>query len=201
MLPSDVEGVIDEPVDKPDFVVIGVEEFDEKLISKAVDMRGDETSFIPQDGFLDLVLFGYNWWTDEIELLKKSKDSHPGMHYLHSLASSSFLWPSTTAPESDQSVVSDGDFQQQSDLFKRGYQITGKSRAQRWLVLTREVPNLGLRDVVETIANHIRLRKTQVGGEENYRYAIGECEHDLSMLRSIYYKDSRANFRWPSTRR
>ena len=202
LLPLDVTVVVADQrsrrqLREPDFVVIGVEDFDEELISKAVDMRGDETSFMPQDGFLDLVLFGYNWWTDLHDYLNESKDWHPGMRYLHSLQS--FRWPSTTAPESDQSVVSDGDFKQQSDLFEMGYQITGKSKSRRWSVLTRAVPELGLKAVVETIANHIRVRKAQVGGADRYSHAINEWEYDLSMLRATYYRGSRADFQWPST--
>jgi hypothetical protein len=201
LLPSDVKVVIDEPVDRPDFVVIGVEEFDEKLISKAVDMRGDETSFIPQDGFLDLVLFGYNWWTDEIEYLNKSKDSHPGMRYLHSLASSSFRWPSTTAPESDQQGESEGDYQQETELHALGYKTTDLSAAKRWQVLTKKaVPRLGLQEVVGTIASHIRRSKRQKGGAYKYRKAISKWELDLNKLRKEYYKGSRRKqFKWPST--
>ena len=184
---------------EPDFVVIGVEDFTEELISTAVDMKGDETSFMPQDGFLDLVLFGYDWWTDLPDLLNESKDWHPGMRYLHSLASSSFRWPRTTAPESDQPGVSENDFERTTDLFDMGYQITGKSKSRRWSVLTRAVPELGLKAVVETIANHIRVRKAQVGGADRYSHAINEWEYDLSMLRATYYRGSRADFQWPST--
>jgi hypothetical protein len=71
LLPSDVTVVIDEPVDEPDIVVLGVEDFEEEQISAAVDARHEGTSFLPQDGFLDLVLFGYNWWPDLVNLLNR----------------------------------------------------------------------------------------------------------------------------------
>lgn len=183
---------------EPDFVVLGTGNFVEEQISSAVDARHVETSFLPQDGFLALVLFGYDWWWDAPELLNELKEWHPAMRYLHSLQS--FQWPSTTAPESDQLVVSEGDFQEESDLHKMGYRITGKTRAERWRALTNAVPRLGLREVVETIANHIRMRKAQVGGVDRYSHAIDEWEHDLSMLRLTYYRgQARANFKWPST--
>jgi len=86
--------MVDEPIDKPDFVVLGVEEFEEEQISAAVDARHEGTSFLPQDGFLDLVLFGYDWRANYIDLLDKWKDRHPGMRYLHSLQS--FRWPATS---------------------------------------------------------------------------------------------------------
>ena len=83
----------------------------------------------------------------------------------------------------------------------RGPRIqTGRSNRQnREQVLKKAVTELGLREVVETIANHIRIRKAQVGGAERYSHAIGEWEHGLSMLRREYYKGSRTNFKWPST--
>jgi hypothetical protein len=199
LLPPDVTVVIDEPVNEPDFVVLGVEDFDEKQISAAVDARHEGTSFLPQDGFLDLVLFGYDWWADLIDLLNESKEQHPGMRYLHSLQS--FRWPGTEAPESPGDGDSEGEFQHETDLHRMGYRITGLSRARRWDVLTIAVPRLGLKQVVETIANHIRLRKAQVGGADKYSHAIGEWEHDLKKLRSTYYRGSRANFQWPSTGR
>jgi hypothetical protein len=198
LLPFDVTVVIDEAVDVPDIVVLGVEDFEEQQISDAVDARHQGTSFLPQDGFLDLVLFGYDWWTDHVNLLNRSRDSHPGMSYLHSLQS--FRWPGTDATESPGTNESEGDFKSETDLLKLGYKISGMSRPERWLVLSVvAVPRLGLEEVVRTISNHIRLRKTQVGGAEKYRHGIGEWEHDLARLKSAYYQGSSSNFYWPST--
>ena len=197
LLPSDATVVIDEPVDEPDIVVLGTDDFDEGQISAAVDARHDETSFLPQDGFLDLVLFGYDWWVDYVNLLNQSRESHPGLRYLHSLQS--FRWPGTEAPESDGTGGSGGEFQPETPLRKLGYQITGSTRTGRWLILSATaVPRLGLEDVVRTIAGHIRRSKSQVGGEEKYRSAIGEWEHDLSRLRLTYFRGATGNFRWPS---
>ena len=199
LLPSDVTVVIDEPVDEPDIVVLGVEDFEEEQISAAVDARHEGTSFLPQDGFLDLVLFGYDWWTDQVNLLNRSRDSHPGMSYLHSLQS--FSWPGTEAPESLGTTDSEGDFNSETPLHKLGYNVSEPtSKSARWLILSQvAVPTLGLEAVAQTIANHIRLRKTHVGGEEKYRRAIGEWEHDLATLKSTYYQSLGANFYWPST--
>lgn len=198
LLPSDVTVVIDEPVDEPDIVVLGVEDFEEEQISAAVDARHEGTSFLPQDGFLDLVLFGYNWWPDQVNLLNRSRDSHPGMIYLHSLQS--FRWPGTDAIESTGTTDSEGDYKLETDLHKLGYKTTGSTRTGRWLILSATaVPRLGLEEVVRTIAGHIRRCKSQVGGEEKYRSAIGEWEHDLARLKSTYYQGSSANFYWPST--
>ena len=72
LLPSDVTVVVDAVVYKPNFVVIGVRDFNEEQISQAVEMRDDETSFMPQDGFLGLFLFAYDWWADQYDLLNDS---------------------------------------------------------------------------------------------------------------------------------
>ena len=198
LLPSDATVVIDEPVDEPDIVVLGVEDFEEEQIFAAVDSRHEETSFLPQDGFLDLVLFGYDWWADHVNLLNQSRDSHPGLSYLYSLQS--FRWPGTEAPESGGTGDSGGDFQSETPLRGLGYQITGMSRDERWQILRiRAVPELGLEEVVSTIASNIRLRKAQVGGADRYENAIGEWEYDLARLRSTYYREGRASFQWPST--
>lgn len=74
-----------------------------------------------------------------------------------------------------------------------------QTEQDREQVLKKAVTKLGLREVVETIANHIRLRKSQVGGAYKYRSAIGKWERDLKKLRKEYYKGSRADFQWPST--
>ena len=205
LLPSDATVVIDGTVDEPDIVVLGTHNFDEDEISAAVDARHDETSFLPQDGFLDLVLFGYDWWANHVNLLNRSVDSHPGMSYLNSLQSlHSFKWPGTDAPESTETTGatdSAGDFNTETPLHRLGYNVSKPtSRSARWLILSGvAVPTLGLEEVAQTIANHIRLRKTQVGGAERYRRAIGEWEHDLARLKSTYYQGSSANFYWPST--
>ena len=200
LLPSDVTVVINKPVDEPDIVVLGTNNFEEEQISAAVNARHKGTSFLPHDGFLDLVLFGYDWWTDVVELLNRARDSHPGMIYLHSLKS--FRWPGTDAIESTGTTDSEGDYKLETDLHKLGYKITGSTRTGRWLILSATaVPRLGLEDVVRTIAGHIRRSKSQVGGEEKYRSAIGEWEHDLARLKSTYYQGSSENFYWPSTSR
>jgi hypothetical protein len=200
LLPNDAVVFTDGPVDEPDYVVIGIEGFEEEEISDAVEAKGDQTAFLPQDGFLDLVLFGYDWWANHIDLLNRSREWHPGMSYLYSLHS--FRWPTTDAPESDGSTESEGEFSSETDLHRHGYKISGMSRPERWHVLsTLAVPRLGLEEVARTIANHIRLRKAQVGGAETYSHAIGEWEHDLAKLRSTYYRGSGASFYWPSTGR
>ncbi len=83
-------------------------------------------------------------------------------------------------------------------MYRLGYRITGRSRSKRWKILkTRAVPELGLREVAETIARHCRVRKRQIGGREKYANAIAEWEHDLDRLKRELYTGQRARFVWP----
>ncbi len=111
------------------------------------------------------------------------------------VSSTPFKWPTLNVLELESDTNSDPVFKEQSNLNKLGYKITGMNREQRWLILTkRAIPELGLKEVVMTIASHVRNRKRQVEGTEKFRYAIGEWEHDLMRLKKDYYQ---ADFIWP----
>lgn len=105
-----------------------------------------------------------------------------------------FKWPSTEI--SPSSIKNDIGLSEKSELRKMGYQITNTTRSERWLVLERAVPKLGLRSVAYTIAANVKLRKGQKNGLTKYRFAITEWEHDLNKLKQKYY---RSNFPWPKT--
>jgi hypothetical protein len=85
---------------------------------------------------------------------------------------------------------------EKSELRKRGYQITGTTREQRWKVLQRIVPDIGLKKVAYTIAGNVRLRKGQKDGNKKFSYSISEWEYDLEKLKKKYYKKE---FYWPKT--
>ncbi|WP_066320538.1 hypothetical protein [Bacillus sp. FJAT-29814] len=105
-----------------------------------------------------------------------------------------FKWPSTevigNADDSNDAIG----LNEKSELRKRGYQITGTTREQRWKVLQRTVPEIGLKKVAYTIAGNIKLRKGQKDGVEKFSYAISEWEHDLAKHKRKYYKK---DFNWP----
>ncbi len=178
------------------FVVIGTRGFDESQLIDLARAVGPNCAFLPQDGFLDLVLFGYNWWTDFHNLMEDVALHHPAFKILKAL--DGFTWPSTYSPESAGDRTVPEEFRPETELKSLGYQITGSTRARRWNVLEIAVPMLGLRVVVETIANHVRLRKAQKGGRFKFRNAIAEWTHDLDRLKRTYYVGPAAQFRWPS---
>jgi hypothetical protein len=107
-----------------------------------------------------------------------------------------FKWPSTDVNGNDDGSNDSMGLNEKSELRKRGYQITGKTREQRWKVLQRIVPDIGLKKVAYTIAGNVKLRKGQREGSEKFSYSISEWEYDLARLKKKYYiKD----FHWPKT--
>lgn len=107
-----------------------------------------------------------------------------------------FKWPSTDVIGNDNGSNDSIGLNEKSELRKRGYQITGTTREQRWKVLQRIVPDIGLRKVAYTIAGNVKLRKGQKDGAEKFSYAISEWEYDLAKLKKMYYKK---DFNWPRT--
>lgn len=90
--------------------------------------------------------------------------------------------------------------QAETRLHQLGYQITGRSRSQRWRVLsTTAIPELGLETVANTIAWHCRTRKRQKGGRKTYSHAIAEWEYDLARLKREIYRSDRHRFPWPKS--
>lgn len=106
----------------------------------------------------------------------------------------SFKWPSTEI--TGTGFETDNGLSMKSDLRKLGYQITDSSREQRWIVLQRAVPAIGLKKVAYTIAGNIKLRKGQKNGRTKFSHAISEWEYDLQRLKAKFY---RRDFKWPNT--
>ncbi|MCU6796835.1 hypothetical protein OB236_32390 [Paenibacillus sp. WQ 127069] len=106
-----------------------------------------------------------------------------------------FAWPSTEARESQGKSDRESNFRDETQLHRLGYKITGLNRMKRWDILVRKViPKMTLKEIVNTIANNVRLRKSQEGGHTKFAYAIAEWEHDLERLKQEYYS---SNFTWP----
>ncbi|NHN34393.1 hypothetical protein [Paenibacillus agricola] len=106
-----------------------------------------------------------------------------------------FAWPSTDARESQGKSNKESTFKDETRLHRMGYKITGLNRMKRWDILVRKViPKMALKEIVNTIANNVRLRKSQEGGHTKFAYAIAEWEHDLKRLKQEYYS---SNFTWP----
>lgn len=179
-------------------VVVGQTDFSKEMIQSVLDRSEVPPSFLPQEGFLDELLFGHDWWGTDVEWLNAVLRYHPGLQYVKSLET--FPWPGTEAQESSGAGESEAEFQTETRLYQLGYRITGRSRSQRWRILeNKAVPDLGLEEVVRTIASHCRTRKRQRGGRTKYAHAIAEWEHDLARLKREFYPYHRPRFVWPQS--
>ncbi|MDP9477111.1 MAG: hypothetical protein M3R38_15755 [Actinomycetota bacterium] len=181
-----------------DVLVLGRRGFSPDAVQAAIRKRGARLRILPQEGFVDEVLFGRDWWKDHVDRLNAVLEHHPGLRYVRS--QETFRWPNTDAPESVGEVRPESyDFRPETELHVLGYRITGRTREQRWRVLvTVAVPRLGLKEVAETIAGHCKGRKRQRNGRERFSYAIAEWEHDLDRLKRELYPGHRPRFAWPT---
>jgi len=178
-----------------DLVVVGQREFSKEVIVDAMARDGEPPRFLPQEGFLDELLFGHDWWYADVEWLNAVLRYHPGLQYVASLES--FPWPGTEAAESEGGGEGELELRERSRLKELGYDTT-KPRPVRWRVLTtKAVPELGLPKVAGMIAWFCKLKKRQRGGSQRFARAIGEWEHDLERLKRELYPQHSPRFVWP----
>ncbi len=198
LLPTQVECYEDYEVPQEarfSVVVVGQTDFSKEVIRSALDRSDLPPSFLPQEGFLDELLFGHDWWGTDIAWLNAVLQYHPGLQYVKSLET--FPWPGTEAEESEGRGDGELELREQSRLKELGYD-TKKSRPVRWRVLTtKAIPELGLPKVAGMIAWFCRLKKRQRGGRQKFARAIGEWEHDLARLEREVYPAHRPRFVWP----
>lgn len=133
----------------------------------------------------------------KLELLRLKEDNQRLHKRIEDLQKSN-LRPGRTNTTVTMKTRSQGiELNDESNLRKMGYQITGLSSHKRWEVLEKAVPKLGLRNVVNTIDGNIALRVKQIDGRRKYSYAIKAWNDDLQKLKDTYYK---GDFRWPTRR-
>ena len=189
----DGANVIDEQSTEPaDWVILGREGLTTVNLENATLRNSSSTSYLSQEGFLDLILFGNDWWNVLTSRLNTAALNHPWLLFLKTLAS--FKWPGTDAVEAGGSS-GDQEYAETSALRDLGYH-TGLSSPRRWAVLEVAVPKLGLSDVAGHIAAITRRSKRQRGGAHKFRVAIAKWEADLEKLKETYY---RGGFYCPST--
>ena len=66
-------------------------------LENATLRNSSSTSYLSQEGFLDLILFGNDWWNVLTSRLNAAALNHPRLLFLKTLAS--FKWPGTDAVE------------------------------------------------------------------------------------------------------
>lgn len=69
----------------PDTVILGREGLEKGIVKLTLTKCEDWPKIIPQEGFLDELLFGHDWWDNEVESLRTLVDYHRGLQSARSL--------------------------------------------------------------------------------------------------------------------
>ncbi|MGG0655643.1 hypothetical protein [Rummeliibacillus pycnus] len=81
-----------------------------------------------------------------------------------------------------------------SELRNFGYQITGRTDAQRWSALQEFIKNYSLQATVYELQKRIRLKMGREEDCKRYANAIEKWSYDLNRLKEEYYEN---DFPWP----
>ncbi len=186
----------------PDYVVIGQDAASRGLLDQCIEVAAKHTRFLPQEGFVDEVLFGFDWWVTEVDQLNAACNYYTELAYVRSqFEELGFSWPSSEATSVPEVIGTDDKTRmKETELYRRGYNVArGTTRAHRWAVLRRIIDGneMVLQEVVGNIASHCRVRRRQHRGEEKYSRALGEWEFDLQRLKAAYYDGRPPSFSWP----
>ena len=186
---------------RPACMILGLVEADKNQISQYVEALQPKVTFLPQEGFIDL-LIGYSWWTREwVHILDAMLNRHPPLAYVKELADdyaddTAIEWWPVDLPESTSS--GDSEFTKESPLkSKYGYSIrdargkkVSNSKRQQSLRDAYE-DRYPLQDIVAHIHSQINVRQRQRNGAQTYRYAISCWKMDLGWLkRKLKHCDS-----------
>jgi hypothetical protein len=202
LLPASAQSIVGFGLlEQPSTIVLGQVDINDFQIDLLLNKWQDgPPRFLPQEGFLDEVLFGHDWWRDYTVDLNRACAYYPALAYVRTKAA--FRWPSSEAhpkpgPRGDSPEI---EHEPKTRLRAQcGYQIRGLSRKEHRRILTScALPKLGLAEAAGTIAYLARMGKRVKGGATIYIHAITEWEHDLARLKSEFYeKLTNPSFVWP----
>lgn len=71
----------------PDTIILG-REFPKGLIKGTLKNLGVNPKILPQEGFLDELLFGHDWWNDSVQSFQEIAKNHRGLHAASSAGAS-----------------------------------------------------------------------------------------------------------------
>lgn len=136
-----------------DVVVVGRTGFYHDRMRRVLASRKEPCRFLPQEGFLDELLFGRDWWNKESRLLNDTLVYHWGLQCSKDLFDSfarryvnpekRFRWPSSEIEETEKPALPDSIRRRtSSELWDLGYRITGMKRSERWERLCEAVAQL-----------------------------------------------------------
>jgi hypothetical protein len=155
---SDYIGTLPCDQSAPDLVVVGQRDVDDSFLDECLVTAHAATRFLPQERYLDLVLFGIDWWGEacELGLLDNACSYYPGLNYVREKSAwYHFDWPSVRATPVAQAAGPDSRERGRTQFNKLGYNVKpARSREDRWALLKQIVDHneMSLEDVARTIA-------------------------------------------------
>jgi hypothetical protein len=179
-----------------DTIVLGLDAVPSSHVYERMNQSPRPARYLPQEGWIELVLFGRDWWQDSQRLNDAASDHAPLGEVKRRWPRADFGWPGTSV--SGDGPPMEQDFHEVGFLRISGYQLTGMDHGERMNVLRRvTIPLHGLQKVAEEIANFVRLAKLRV--KSDWSYAIGQWELDLEVLWREEYPKHHSRFPWPET--
>lgn len=182
--------------------VIGSDFYNETEIEHYVRSYGHLVKILPQEGFIDLVLFGNDWWLDQTDKLNDCLEHHPGLQYAKSLAGTQiydFKWPSVKPFTFDllsEPTQEDVKYKPDSCLSRHGYKhkIGGKDLTDAQLIkaLDKAIEAEGLEACVRHM-HRLRTRRISWGQPE----ACKKWDAHLAYMKEEYYDVRNYGFMWP----
>ena len=169
-------------------------------IADDIDQNKEHLKVLSQEGLIDLLLFGQDWWNnDNHDFLNSEADHHPGLAYARSL--SWFKWPHSSlsqTPQASSGTTFEYGEREQSELSKAGYVVglNGKSQTKRREILDKFVrpSEWGLERVAYHIARRIYIARKNPTDQSR---AIKHWVSDLRWLHETYYLGRINKWRWP----
>ncbi len=88
LLPEEVESYEQEDAPggfDPGLVVVGRGGYTKDSLRSVLGELEGSTKIVPQEGFLDELLFGHDWWGEQIDSLRRMTDQHGGLQIVRSV--------------------------------------------------------------------------------------------------------------------
>lgn len=174
---------------KVTFVVVGTEEFDKRLLRKALD-GAKKAQFVSQEEFLNHLLFNQEskYYQGDPRI-----NMHQGLSYLASIG---FKWPvlNESPISRDHRKPNTNHLNKESLLYQMGYNVaqsTTKTQRRQALRKAVEAPDIGLKDAAYHIASQWRLHSSHLEARKKWK-------SDLDWLYREYYQNRNYHFGWPT---
>jgi len=89
----------------PDLLILGRDGFEKGAIKSALKTADGEPKVVPQEGFVNELLFGHDWWGGETELLEAMVNQHRGLQSARAIGALAPAGITQPQPKEKQEIV------------------------------------------------------------------------------------------------